>query len=172
MNFINQVKKFVAVKLIVFGLTSAVAYSSVGPGNMDTHPNLNARFAQAVLDEDIAAMRELIEAGVNVNNPEIVNYLGRTPLHQATFIGNAAMVQLLLDQSADVHALNPSERTPLYWAAINGNEAIVHMLLIAGAEANHEDYFDRTAAFWASSNNHHNIADILNTAADEQKAAN
>ena len=47
---------------------------------------------------------------------------GWTPLHLATYFGHAQMVQLLLDNGADVDALNDAGDTALHKAAFIGRE--------------------------------------------------
>jgi ankyrin repeat protein len=52
---------------------------------------------------DLAAAKALIEAGIDVNK---AGDLGYTPLHVACMTGNVEMVQLLIDNGADLFALN------------------------------------------------------------------
>lgn len=63
---------------------------------------------------------------------------GYTPLHLASFFGQAAAMKLLLDRGAKVDALstNPMKLTPLHSATSGGTVEAVDLLLSRGADAN------------------------------------
>lgn len=48
--------------------------------------------------------------------------LGWTPLHLASYFGHKPVVEFLLDQGADINAVNDSGDTPLHKAAFVGRE--------------------------------------------------
>lgn len=76
-----------------------------------------------------AAVQKLIAA-----QPDLVNSrdrAGSTPLHHAAGFGTLAMVKLLLENGADVNAVNQRKSTPLFWAL--ADEAKVRLLLEKGA---------------------------------------
>ena len=57
------------------------------------------------------------------------------PLHLAAFLGNSALVQLMLTNGASVSAPAPSSGyTPLHWAAQEGHAEVVRLLLARGAD--------------------------------------
>ncbi len=130
----------------------------------DPRMSLSFRFAQTLESEDIASIEAFIRAGTDVNSPEIVTYLGKTPLHHAVFVENIPMTYILLEANASVHALNNAWRTPLFGVAFNGNETIACMLLAKGARLDHLDYFGRKASFWAKQSGHEGVANTLETA--------
>lgn len=47
---------------------------------------------------------------------------GWTPLHLASYFGHKSMMELLLDNGADINALNNDGDTPLHKAAFIGRE--------------------------------------------------
>jgi ankyrin repeat protein len=61
---------------------------------------------------------------------------GTTPLHRAVLRGDAAAVDALIRQGADVQARTRYGVMPLHLAAVNGDAAIVRRLVAAGADAN------------------------------------
>ncbi|RPB16632.1 ankyrin, partial [Morchella conica CCBAS932] len=58
-----------------------------------------------------------------------------TALHKASINGDAAVVRLLLENGADVHATEAKMgATPLHWAALYARREIVQVLVAAGAD--------------------------------------
>ena len=74
---------------------------------------------------------------------------GSTLLHHAVGFGSLAMVQLLLDQSADVNARNKRDSSPLHWAI--HDEAKVRLLIGHGANINAKQADGRTPLYQAAS---------------------
>ena len=61
---------------------------------------------------------------------------GQTPLHHASFNGDAKVCVLLLDAGADSNAVNDFSFTPLHYAASQGNEGVIKLLVERGAQLN------------------------------------
>ncbi len=81
---------------------------------------------------DLAAMRQLIAAGTNVNQ---VNPKGWAPLHFVAYYDSPELVQVLLDSGAEVDLrCGPYGSTPLHLAARQGRTESVRILLDAGAD--------------------------------------
>jgi hypothetical protein len=59
-----------------------------------------------------------------------------TALHRATFNGDSALVELLLDRHADTETQTPAGQTPLHIAVSVDQPAIVAQLLAGGADPN------------------------------------
>ena len=108
----------------LLGLLLAVAaHAAVG----------DASLVQAVKKSDIAAVRTLIQAHVDVNAAEPD---GTTALHWAASRGDAPMVKLLIRAGSRTSAANRYGVTPLLLACETGGAATVEALLGAGADAN------------------------------------
>ena len=92
-----------------------------------------ASLADAVEKRDAAAIRTLLQSGVDVNAPQVD---GTTALHWAAYNDDAETVALLLKAKANVNAVNRYGVPPLAPACTNGAAAIVKLLLDAGANPN------------------------------------
>lgn len=90
----------------------------------------------ATIRGDVAEVRRLLAAGVNVNAQD---RNGWSALHQAAQEGHVEVVQLLLDKGADVGAKTSENYTPLHWAAIMRHQEVVRLLLAAGADPHAKD---------------------------------
>ena len=78
----------------------------------------------AVSQNDLAAARLLIEAGINIDQH---GDLGHTPLHDACAFGHRDMVLLLIESGADVHARTEGD-SPWDLARIGGHTEICDLL--------------------------------------------
>ncbi len=69
---------------------------------------------------------------------------GKTPLHLASMVGLNDVVEALIDNGANIHAVDNLGRTPLHYAALRGNKVATCALIKAGAELNVQDKEDNT----------------------------
>ncbi|XP_055376968.1 ankyrin repeat and MYND domain-containing protein 2 [Condylostylus longicornis] len=98
---------------------------------------------------------------------DTVNFVdknGMTPLQHACYKGNKEIVQMLLDQGADVnYSQHGAGYTSLHFAALSGNTDVCVLLLDAGVNANTLNSVSRTAAQMAAFvGNHQCVATINN----------
>lgn len=82
----------------------------------------------AALKGQLELADKLVKKGADVNKT------GWTPLHYAASGGHAALIGLLLENSAYIDAESPNGSTPLMMAAMYGSEASVKILLQEGAD--------------------------------------
>jgi len=89
---------------------------------------------QATEAGDIVQMEALLVTGAEVKNR---NAHGWTPLHVAAAGGDPAVIALLLQHGADVHAQSHIGTTPLDNATTRGGgKAVIDLLLAHGAKRN------------------------------------
>ena len=88
---------------------------------------------EAAKNGDEAALRELVEEGVDVN---ATAGDGSTALLWASHRDLPESVELLIEAGADVNRANDLGATPLWAAGENGGVAVVELLLDAGADPN------------------------------------
>ena len=101
-------------------------------------------------------VQELLESGIDPNRDPMPKGLqGAYPLHLAVVKGNKEIVQILLDNGAqiDLKAKNKDEATPLAWAAFFGQKDMVSLLIESGApinvlDANHSTPLDAVVFVW------------------------
>lgn len=93
----------------------------------------DARLVDALMRQDVAAARALLDAGADVNAPQED---GATALHWAAHWDDQEMVSRLLKAGAAVNATNELGVTPLSLACGNASPAVVEGLLAAGADPN------------------------------------
>jgi len=100
--------------------------SSEAAGDMTIH--------EAVATGDLEAVRELIEAGADLNVREPTG--GSSPLISAATFGRTEAAQMLIEAGADLDQQNNDGSTALITAAFFAHADIVEALLAAGADRN------------------------------------
>ena len=93
----------------------------------------DSRLVEAAARADVAQVRALIRAGVDVNAPYGD---GATALHWAVHRDDPELADLLIRAGAAVDAANDLGATPLWLAGQNGSAALAERLLAAGANPN------------------------------------
>ena len=96
---------------------------------------------------DLACLAEaLLAAGANPSIPNIIN---ETPLHRTCVNGSIQVARVLLENHADLDAVDNSGATPLDWAHRYGREDIAALLRQHGAKTAAElgDYFHITGFY-------------------------
>jgi len=105
-------------------------------------------------------VQRLLDSGIDPNEDPIplgsrLELVGAYPLHLAVVKGNKEIVQILLDNRAqiDLKATNKDEATPLHWAAFFGQKEMVSLLIESGApmnelDANHGTPLDAVVFIW------------------------
>merc|ERR1711959_131805 len=79
-------------------------------------------------------VKEHIAEGAPLNEADHCGVLMDTPLIRAAHNGHYQMVKFLIEQGADVNALDMGESTALHWSAMRGHVEIVKYLLEAGSD--------------------------------------
>lgn len=118
--------------------------------------DLELLLVKAVREESIPVARFLLRNGVNVeaNNEGL-------PLHIAAQNGAYPMVKLLVENDANINALNAEGKTALMFAVQSGNIRLVKYLLDAGVNADVTDTNGLTALRMAKANFAEDIVELL-----------
>jgi len=116
-------------------MSGTVPSSSEAAGGMGLH--------KAIQGGDIGAVRQLIEAGADLNVREPMG--GSGPLITAATFGQVAAAQALIEAGADLDQQNNDGSTALITAAFFARIEIVKALLAAGADRSIRNYAGSTA---------------------------
>ncbi|KAL4723590.1 hypothetical protein ACLX1H_009228 [Fusarium chlamydosporum] len=86
----------------------------------------------------IDLLKQLVEMGIDINDHDVVNFGGRSPLQVAVESGNSEIVHYLLEKGAYVNAppSHSAGATALQLAAIKGYIGVAKILLEYGAHIN------------------------------------
>lgn len=103
-------------------------------------------------------MKQLLEAGVNVNQQDGT---GRSALHLASWFDHHKVVPLLLDYNAKIDLTDDAGHTPLHLACWFGHLKTCTILIDAGAPLDIQDSAGRTPLHFAVQHNRPEIVDLL-----------
>ena len=112
----------------------------------------------AVVNRDVTAVRQLIDANVDVNK---ANTHGVTPLFNACHRGHTDVVKILLDKGATVDRARQDGLTPLFVACQQGHIDVVKILLDKGATVDKAKNTGTTPLFIACQQGHTDVVKIL-----------
>jgi TolB-like protein len=117
-----------------------------------------SELANAIVLDDISAVRTLIAAGADVNEKSPENF---SPLHWAAEKGRTEIARLLIEKGANVKLLSESYGTPLMVASYRGHKDVVNLLLEKGADPAATDAYGKTALNYAQEYQFAEIVRIL-----------
>ncbi|HVX56211.1 MAG TPA: ankyrin repeat domain-containing protein, partial [Candidatus Saccharimonadales bacterium] len=105
-------------------------------------------------------------------NPKVKNNLGSTPLGEAAFNANTALLKALLDAGADPNTTEADGMTPLMVVARTADVAAAKLLLDRGANPNaREKQRGQTALMWAAASSQGPMMKLLLDRSAEADAA-
>ncbi|HEX8651084.1 MAG TPA: ankyrin repeat domain-containing protein [Pyrinomonadaceae bacterium] len=114
---------------------------------------------KAAFDNDMAALKELIDAGADVN--AIDELYQASALMMAVAGGNLEMVQLLLWAGAEVNVRNSRGETPLMYLSERSTFEVAKALLAAGAKIDLQDKDGETALMTLATFNNGDVMQAL-----------
>lgn len=113
----------------------------------------------AACSGNLARMQELIAAGADVNQQEVISRF--TPLHRAVTSEQPEIVQLLIAARANGDLQDDNGLTPLHWAVNFNYTNIAQMLIAAGADVNKQNHRGETPLLYAVYDGNADMVQIL-----------
>jgi hypothetical protein len=113
---------------------------------------------QALWNEDIARMKDLLEKGAD---PNAQTSCGTRPLLIAAKKGNTEIIKILVENGAKVDGRDKNGLTPLMSAASTGKARNMEVLIAAAADLNAKDNKGITALMWATLKGFADVVEIL-----------
>jgi len=120
---------------------------------------MDQQLYDAVNNEPIEKIAALIRKGASVNY--VTSAYQDTPLFRAATRGDAGIVTMLLDSSANPNVTNKFGTTPLHSAAWQGSEGSVAALLSRQANVDSVNRDNETALHMAAKKDHRSIVQQL-----------
>lgn len=115
---------------------------------------------EAISKTDLLLLKTLLPQIKNVN---MLDEDSMTPLQHAAYKGNKDMVQLLIDEGADVNYCEHQHKyTALHFAALSGQLDVCTTLLLHGAKPDAKNTVNRTPAQMAAFVGHHGCVACIN----------
>jgi len=113
---------------------------------------------------DMAALRQLLDAGVEVDTRDARH---RTALLAATHADRIEVARLLIERGADVNAKDEMQDSPFLYAGAQGRLEILRMTLAAGADLKSTNRYGGTALIPAAHHGHvETVRELLKTRID------
>ena len=112
------------------------------PTQVSARPGLN--ILDAIAQGDFLVVEQHMDVGTDLDEafvPAGLPWAGASALHLAVVMGNKEIVQILLDNGADIEikAKDQPGGTPLQWIAFFGVENMAEFMVNAGADVNAKD---------------------------------
>lgn len=120
-------------------------------------------------DGNSAIIDRLLAVGLSPND---CDWMGRTPLHEASACGCIETIDRLITAGADIHAPDHGGRQPLHFAAAANQVATGRVLIAAGAAVNSRDLYGDTPLHRAAAYSARDMLQLLLTHGAELHAVN
>ncbi|HEX8915285.1 MAG TPA: ankyrin repeat domain-containing protein [Humisphaera sp.] len=109
--------------------------------------------------ERVADLRRQLAA--RTLDPNERDARGRTLLQQAAIAGEFEVVEVLLDNGANVAAVDREGWTALHWAASGGHQEVAELLIASGARVDVQGTLGETPLYWAAVFDRKDVAELL-----------
>lgn len=117
-------------------------------------------FSRAMEKGEVELLQLYQDAKVDINVKDDNVFLD-TPLHWAVTNGSKSILELLLENGADVNAKNNKDSTPLHYAANNYLASLATLLIKHGADVNAKTNCGNTPLHFAAASSNTVVAKVL-----------
>ncbi|XP_054001583.1 ankyrin repeat and MYND domain-containing protein 2 [Hylaeus anthracinus] len=123
--------------------------------------DVQKKIFEKIAKNEVSELKTILAA--NKIKMDFVDNNSMSPLQHACYKGNKEIVQMLLDQGADVNACQHKHAyTALHLAALSGNAELCHLLMSYGARLTATNSVGRTPAQMAAFVGNHNCVATIN----------
>ncbi|XP_074106216.1 ankyrin repeat and MYND domain-containing protein 2 [Cotesia typhae] len=141
--------------------SSSTLLVNMTPTTTESLSELQKQVFTHISNHESSELRTLLAS--NKMKIDFVDENGMSPLQHACYKGNKEIVQMLLDQGADVNACQHEHAyTALHFAALSGNAELCHLLMSHGAKLTATNSVGRTPAQMAAFVGNHNCVATIN----------
>lgn len=161
--------------LIIFGVQALAGGGAVGGASAPAPSAARVSLSEAVLRDDVPAVKAAIAGGADPNAAIVTDKPGRegmTALIHAAYEGKPDTLRALLDSKVKIEARTEDGRTALMYAAGWGDASKVKLLLDAGARTDARAADGWTALMWAAARGEPASVKALVQAGADVNAAN
>lgn len=116
-------------------------------------------FLQKAVSGDLPTIQLFLSAGMSARTRNSVN--GMTAVMNAALEGHSEVIEVLVENGAELNAQNKDGWTALMLAALKGHSEVVHVLLEKGADIRLKNTAGWTALKAASGSQHPEIIEML-----------
>jgi hypothetical protein len=113
--------------------------------------NVYEALQYAVIHDDARAVQSFIDQGVSVNTQEDIT--GESLLHLAVQNNAVNVINVLLNNQANINIIDNKGNTPLHYATQLSNQDIIQLLLEKGANTNIKNHEGKLAVDYADDDN-------------------
>ena len=125
---------------------------------MNKKPDYGNPLINAIFQNDVLKVKELIDKGFLVQDKEFSEYV--TPFMIASFMNNVKIMKMLIEKGASIDKINENGKTALMFAICNNSSEAIQYLISLGVNINTEEYY-RTPLMEACELNYLETAEIL-----------
>lgn len=125
---------------------------------MNKKPDYGNPLINAIFQNDVLKVKELIDKGFLVEDKEFSEYV--TPFMIASFMNNVKIMKMLIEKGASIDKINENGKTALMFAICNNSSEAIQYLISLGVNINTEEYY-RTPLMEACELNYLETAEIL-----------
>ena len=146
------------VLALLLSVAPAQLVAAAMGGDSPRRSHLGEALVKSAEDGDFAAVRRLVESGMDVNT---IQPGDGTALIGAARGGEREIAEYLIAQGADVNLACPGDGNPLIAAAIGGHAAVAELLLNRGARVDDVVHGDENALITAARLGRTDVAELL-----------
>lgn len=139
----------------------ALAGCNGGAPKCTASEEMQKQFGTLAAMSGLAEMKTMLAEDASLVHSRINGTNDERPVHWAALSGNIEVVTLLLDNGAEIDAVDAQGLTALHWAAWQGQPEVARLLVGRGASVDLVSVAGNTALDRAITDGHQDVAEYL-----------